>query len=165
MKIYLASRYSRRIELCGHRKRLEELGHVITSRWLNGGHQISDVGVPLGENGESLIEGDDGSTDVRSASLRSKFAYDDLEDVIASECLIAFTEPPRSNASRGGRHVELGIAIGLKNPVIIVGPRENIFCWLDEDRVRHFETFDELMAAFPSRVVNEMHAHGRRGCE
>lgn len=45
--------------------------------------------------------------------------------------LIAFTERPRANlASRGGRHVELGMAIALSKTIVIVGPRENVFCTL-----------------------------------
>jgi hypothetical protein len=36
----------------------------------------------------------------------------DLEDVLAADTVIAFTEPPRSSTSRGGRHCEWGAAIG-----------------------------------------------------
>ena len=38
--------------------------------------------------------------------------------------LIAFSEEPRAlNASRGGRHVEFGIALALGKKVAVVGPR------------------------------------------
>lgn len=67
-----------------------------------------------------------------------------------SELLIAFTEQPRTGATRGGRHVELGIALGMMKRVWIVGPRENIFCWLDD--VRHFETWDACLTA----IVHEL---------
>lgn len=144
MRFYLASRYSRRVELCEYKAQLESVGHVVEARWLSGDHQISDVGTPIGENGEKLVEGDDGSTDVRSMRLRSKFAEDDFQDVIGCDALIAFTEPPRSEFSRGGRHVELGIALGLKKPVIVVGHRENIFCWLDG--VVFCESFSDVLA-------------------
>lgn len=141
MRIYLASRYSRRLELCGYRQQLRELGHDVRARWLDGGHQISDGGEPIGEHGERLVEGDDGSQSQRAAELRSKFAMDDLMDVAGADCVISFTEPPRSNASRGGRHVEMGIALGIhliseaarnrSSPrLIVVGYRENIFHWL-----------------------------------
>lgn len=71
-------------------------------------------------------EGDDR----RSAELRAKFAMDDWEDVTSAHLVINFTEPPRSNASRGGRHVEFGIALSRGARVIVVGPRENLFHWL-----------------------------------
>ena len=141
MRIYLAARYSRREELCGYREQINALsGHAVEACWLNGKHQISDTGTPIGDHGESLVEGDDGSTNVRAAELRGKFAAEDFRDVIMCDMLIAFTEPPRSNASRGGRHVEFGIALGRMKRVWIVGPRENIFCWLED--VRQFETFE-----------------------
>lgn len=144
MRIYLAARYSRRLELCAYRAILEAAGHSVEARWLNGGHQISDVGTPIGEHGERLVEGDDGSTDVRSAALRSQFATDDYTDVMTCDCLIAFTEPPRSGHSRGGRHVEFGLALAWNKRVIVVGPRENIFCWLPH--VEHFEAFEDAVA-------------------
>lgn len=144
MKIYLAARYSRREELCGYRQFIQASGHTVTSRWLNGAHQISDSGQPIGDTGEALIEGDDGSTGDQAANLRNRFALEDYYDVDACDILIAFTEPPRSNASRGGRHVELGIALGLRTKKIwIVGPRENIFCWLWQ--VKHFPDFPSAL--------------------
>lgn len=131
MKIYLASRYSRRLEMCDYRLWLQAKGYIVTGRWLNGGHQISTTGTPIGENGEALVEGDDGSTDVRAAELRERFAQDDVEDVMAADLVISFTESPRGAPSnRGGRHVEFGIALAMDKWLWIVGHRENIFHWL-----------------------------------
>jgi hypothetical protein len=148
MKIYLAARYSRREELCGYRSEIEELGHTVQARWLNGEHQIANDGAPIGENGEALVEGTLRSGELlsereqseRAASLRSRFALDDWEDVNAAEVVISFTEPPRSKANRGGRHVEYGIALARGARVIVVGYRENIFHWLPQ--VEFFETWE-----------------------
>lgn len=158
MRIYLASRYSRREELCGYRDQLRAAGHTVQAVWLDGQHQISDTGVPIGEHGEALVEGtavsdavlaerESDSPSALAAAMRQKFAQDDFRDVTMCELLIAFTEQPRSEGgrSRGGRHVELGIALGMMKRVWIVGPRENIFCWLED--VRQFDTFEEAMAA------------------
>lgn len=145
MTIYLAARYSRREELCGYRAQLEALGHTVTSRWLNGSHQISDAGAPISERGEKLVEGDDGHASAEAAALRLRFACEDLDDVACAELLIAFTEPPRSNASRGGRHVELGLAIAMGRHVFIVGYRENIFCWLPQ--VAFLDSFADVPGA------------------
>jgi hypothetical protein len=142
MRIYLAGRYSRRLELCGYRDQLRAAGHTVQAVWLDGEHQISNEGTPIGESGESLVENDD-SAHVRGAALRQKFAQDDYRDVLGCELLIAFTEPPRSASSRGGRHVELGIALGLMKRVWIVGPRENIFCWLED--VRQFDAWADCL--------------------
>ena len=144
MNIYLAARYSRREELCGYRAQLQKLGHDVPARWLNGGHQINTEGQPLKESGEQLVE--DGAADV-AAELRQKFAIDDFDDVKACDLLVAFTEIPRTSTSRGGLHVELGLALGMGKPVVIIGPRENIFCWLPT--VPQFNSLEEFLAEAP----------------
>jgi hypothetical protein len=103
---------------------------------------LSDTGVPIGDTGEALVE--DGHGD-RAAALRAKFATDDFDDVIVADIVVAFTEQPRASTSRGGRHVELGIALGTGTPVMVVGPRENVFCWLPE--VSQFDTWDACLDA------------------
>lgn len=118
--IYLAARYSRREELLGYKDELEGRGYVITSRWLSGNHQV---------------DGFDPSSEVPEAD-RVRFAVEDYEDVLAAETVISFTEPPRSTNSRGGRHVEFGIALAAGKEVIVIGPRENVFHCLP--KVYHF---------------------------
>lgn len=140
MKIYLAARYSRREELCLYRSQLQKLGHDVQARWLNGGHQLSNEGTPIGDNGEALVE----SGGDEAAKLRAHFANDDWEDVNAAECVINFTEAPRSGASRGGRHVEMGIALARGVRCIVIGYRENIFHWLPQ--VEFCENFDQAVA-------------------
>lgn len=158
MNIYLAGRYSRRLELCGYREQLRARGHIVDAVWLNGEHQISDTGQPIGEHGEALVEGKrdgeqlhpDEQTE-RAAALRLKFAEDDLADVQACDLLIAFTEVPRTGGrNRGGRHVELGIAIGQGKRIMIVGPRENIFCWLPE--IDQFDTWESCLATLKGQT-------------
>jgi hypothetical protein len=132
VNIYLGARVRRREELCGYMAGLEARGHRVPARWLLGAHQITNEGLALGAEGEAAVENPDGVSSDAAATiaLREKFAFDDLEDVHAAELLIAFTEQPRSGNSRGGRHVEFGIALGRGVPIIVVGPRENIFCCL-----------------------------------
>lgn len=152
MKIYLAARYSRREELCAYRKQLETIGYTVQARWLNGEHQLANDGTPIGEHGAALVEGtlrsgeqlSENDQTERAAALRTKFALDDWEDVNAAELVISFTEPPRSKANRGGRHVEYGIALANSARVIVVGHRENIFHWLPV--VEFCETWEEAMA-------------------
>ena len=124
MKIYLAARYGRRLELCDYRAVLHDRGHIVTSRWLAGDHEMSDG--------------------VLSDELQRRFAHDDVGDIAGSDLLIAFAEAPFSGHSRGGRHVELGLALGLGKPVWIVGWRENIFCW--HDGVRFFASWRVCLA-------------------
>ncbi len=135
---YLAARYTRRLEMCGYREQLQAIGHKVPARWLDGSHQLDVSGTPIGDMGELLIESGD---DAKAAALREKFAVEDMADVLSADELIAFTEQPRVSNSRGGRHVELGMALAIGKPVTIVGPRENVFCWLPQ--VRHFENWEQ----------------------
>lgn len=123
MKIYLAARYSRREELNGYRKQLESVGHVVTSTWLNGTHtQIHE--------GQSL----------RGADERARFALEDLADIKKSDWVISFTEAPDAKSSRGGRHVEFGLARAFSKMCTVVGYRENVFHHLPG--VILFDTFE-----------------------
>lgn len=112
MRIYLASRYSRRDELQGYAAQLKAAGHVVTSRWIYGTHEIVD-----GRSRESAHED------------RIIFAQEDVADVHSADAVISFTEGPGAvnGRGRGGRHVEFGIALALGRRCIVVGHRENIF--------------------------------------
>lgn len=113
MKIYLAARYSRKDEIAAKAKQLEHLGFEITSTWWQehrpANHILADY--PESEN--------------------SEYAVRDVDEVLAAEMLILFSEDPTMAFVRGGRHVEFGLALGITiaggYPVLIVGPRENLF--------------------------------------
>lgn len=129
LNFYLAARYSRREELCSYRSDLEQRGHTAPARWLLGSHQAH------GLEAARAVESD-GPVPAAEALL---FAADDMEDLLASDVLVAFTEPPRSPiATRGGRHVEFGVALGLRHTglserrIFVVGPIENVFHALDD---------------------------------
>jgi hypothetical protein len=157
--VYLAARYSRRLELCRYREDLDRIGVSVTSRWLNGDHQIGDHGTPIGETGTSLIEGYAGGNSPEAAALRLSFAQEDVSDVMAADIVISFTEPPRSTASRGGRHVEFGLALGLwlsqpggpAGRLWVVGYRENVFHWLPW--IQFFPTWEHALGALNNVVA------------
>jgi nucleoside 2-deoxyribosyltransferase len=129
MKIYLASRYSRYPEMQAYAAQLGRMGHEVTSRWINGDHQIDDAGLSL----------------QAKAAERIRFAQEDQADLVAADCVISFTEQPRSTNSRGGRHVEHGMAIALRKRVLVVGHRENVFHCLPE--VEFFERWLDAVEA------------------
>lgn len=130
MKIYLAARYSRREELLSYTVELQHIGHEVTSRWLNGGH-----GIPR----EGLSE-DSGF----ASEVRARFAIEDWDDLMEADAVISFTEAPRSNHSRGGRHVEFGAAVAASKRIIVVGYRENVFHCLP--CVEFYSSWQELIA-------------------
>lgn len=112
MRIYPAGRYSRRDELRIFANDLRNIGHTITSRWLNTNFR------------------DDNPNESSAAPLeeRGKYALIDMLDILSASCVINFTEAPGTvGGARGGRHVELGMAIAWQKRIIVVGHRENIF--------------------------------------
>lgn len=147
LKFYLASRFSRREELRGYMKDIESRGHEVTSRWLRANHESS------------------GHSDADNA----RFATEDVEDILAADVFVHFTEEPLYfnlppwkplkasppgcgvwTASTGGRHREAGIVLGARYAAgqyrrfFIVGPPENVFDFLPAvDEV--FPTWEEFL--------------------
>lgn len=143
MNIFLSSSYHRRLELCGYRDELVAMGHTVTSRWLAGPNLMLELGgqpIRLGPEAETAIEAGTMEGMYRGPETMLKLARIDIQDIMAAECFINFTEPPESTHSRGGRHVELGFVLGATTllnrmdqgltRIIIVGYRENVFHWL-----------------------------------
>ena len=128
VKVYLASRYSRRAELNGYADQLRASGHECTSRWLQGDDQRHGA-----EAAQAVETARFGSVPVESGAL---FAEDDIADIRAADIFVVFTSPTQpgdtSKPSRGGFQVEMGVAWGYLLPIILVGPRVNIFYCLPE---------------------------------
>lgn len=141
MNIYIASRYSRRREMCGYRDELVAVGHTVTSRWLDGTHEFTEM------------------LSVTAAfEHRRQFSQEDLDDLQQAEVVINFTEPENTDkrAGRGGRHVEFGVALGLNLSatrhgykgefrLVVVGHRENVFHCLP--CVEFYKTWEEAKNA------------------
>ena len=54
-------------------------------------------------------------------------AVRDTDELASADVVVAFTERADSPYGRGGRHVEMGMALALGKHVICVGFQENIF--------------------------------------
>ncbi len=136
--VYLASRFARRDEMREVARDLDAAGFLVTSRWLESPVALS--GKDLGPSGPA-----------------GQLAAMDLEDLRRSDLCIAFTEAAeQAQRGRGGRHTELGIAIGLGLEVAIVGPREHVFHALAA--VQQYPDWPTARAALPSarRDVNRL---------
>lgn len=130
--IYLAGRYGRREELLQYKACLEELDCVVTSRWLDGGHELDD--------------------NAPDHELAARWAAEDLDDLLGAHWLVAFTESPGhvQGRGRGGRHFEMGYALAAGIRVFVVGHRENVFCHMPE--IKHYPDF----GAFRDYVASTM---------
>lgn len=129
MEIYIAARFSRRHEANALAQFMKKQGHTITSRWVL---PDSDHLLPRGMSGQAADD------------ERRRFAIEDIEDVHACDWMISLMQIPRNN-SRGGRHVEFGIALALGKRLTVIGPRETVFHHIA--RVQHFDNMAEFWAA------------------
>jgi hypothetical protein len=125
-RVYFAARYSRRAELRSCAADVRAAGGIVTSRWL-------DTDEPL--------------EDIRAhPDLVAAAAQRDLQDVGAANVCVSFTEGARArNGGRGGRHVELGVALALGQRLIVVGPPEHVFHCLPG--VERFDRWSDAMDA------------------
>jgi hypothetical protein len=121
MKVYLASRFTRKDEMATYAEDLNRLGHQVTSRWL--GVEF-DPGTPL------------------SHPNWSQLAQQDLDDIRRADALICFTETSGGGAAR---HAEFGIGLGLGKRVYIVGSAEHLFHTLPQLKV--YPDWDALIRA------------------
>lgn len=119
MKAYLASSYSRRHEMQGRRTQLHDEGIVVTSRWLD----------------------DEDPWDPADHARGYRLAAKDLEDIREADVVVCFTGEPVTTT--GGRHVEFGYALGIGKPIVVVGPAENVFYCLRNERIARFEYWDD----------------------
>jgi hypothetical protein len=109
MKVYLAARYSQKDEMNIYAEDLRKMGYTVTASW------IAEPHAP----GTKLDE-------IPKAKLW-EYQLQDLRDIDEADGLIFFSQDPTTPTVRGGRHVEFGYALAQRKPILVVGPRENIF--------------------------------------
>ena len=109
MKVYVASRYEDAPRMNEWRVFLERQGWTVTSRWINGSHDLR--------------------VDARHDEERTRFAMEGIEDLLSADVMVLHNPRSFHRTGRGGRHVETGIAIIQGIPVVLVGERENVFHW------------------------------------
>jgi hypothetical protein len=125
--VYLAARWSRREEIEKYAAQLAVMDIRVTSRWLTDpDHRLADQ--------------------PDSQAFNSKLAMHDLEDVTTAEALIYFAP----GGTRGGSHVEFGMALAQKKRLFWVGEREHVFSWLRN--VELFPDWSHLLAYLQGAV-------------
>lgn len=133
MRVYLAAGFSRKNEIAEKSQELENLGIKVTSTW------------PW-ENAAPNSTLDEVGDDYLIFNGRK-----DLNEILAADALILFTQSPLKPFCRGGRMHEAGFAMGLGKTLLICGPKENIFHYLPE--VNQFDTWEQLKATLTKAVA------------
>lgn len=148
LRCYLAAPYAFQNQIRKYAEELRSLGIEVTSRWLEDTAPLSCE-----------------ITDI-SPAHSADWAYRDIQDIAESNIFILFTpseealefcDISKKSWARGGRHTEMGFALGLRllngalssmktaQPQIIVcGRRENIFCFYDP--VEQRDSWDTTLA-------------------
>ena len=130
MKVYLAARWEQGPLMRQWRAALEIRGHTVTARWLD-----------VQASGLRAIEGDE---------IMRENALHDFQDIKDCDLMIVYSPRSGFGSGRGGRHAELGIALGMGKPVVLVGEHENIFHW--HPAVALVADFDAAMALFAGQA-------------
>lgn len=110
--VFLSARYARRHELKSYRDDLAFRGFRVASRWLDGEDEIGLAGPDRAE--------------------ARRWLEINLVDLAQASVVVCFSEDPEAQppgGSRGGRHVEFGMALEAGKEVLLVGPRENLLHW------------------------------------
>jgi len=134
IKIYLASRYSRREEMEVHARDLQDLGFEIASKWVWGAQDI-----------------------LANPQEAKQMATQDRADVLRSDLVINFAEAKEVDYPRGSRHTEFGMAYQAGKVCYVVGrwgtELENIFHNLEG--VVIFENWETIYAHLTQLIVFE----------
>ena len=125
LKIYLAAQYHRRDDMKVVAEELRRAGHIVTASWLD---ETEPPDVTLDQCTEHFL---------------TYTAEQDMDDIRRADIFVLFSVDPLLPTVRGGRHVEMGYALGLGKPVYVVGPKENIFYYLPG--LKHFSCISELI--------------------
>lgn len=125
MKIYTAATFAEQARIRGYKESLIQMGHQITSSWLEESLFVRPEGMP-----EEVFE--------------RKMAMKDLQEVSMADCFVLDVENPSRTA---GKMVECGFALAKHKLIYIVGipPQHSIFLLLAD---KQFDNWEELFEYF-----------------
>lgn len=133
--VYFAARYSRNLEMRRYRDQLRDRGIEVSSRWIDQ------------HGGDLLVSFPPEMLNTDPAHC-AKFAEIDLTDIANADTMITFTE--MNGGGKGGRHVEFGRGLELKQ-MVLIGRRENVFHTLPE--VQQYDTWEAFLADLDTVLV------------
>lgn len=140
-RIYLAARFGRAHEMNSYANILRAWGFTVTSEW-------HVPGKPTQENFPKDSE--------EAIKRNLGIANLDLKGILASTLFICFSEDMSNlpeGATRGGRHAEFGMAVGFEKDIMLVGPREHVFHYLQN--VTYYPDIEEWIGAMAHASLYE----------
>lgn len=136
IRIFFSGRYSRSSSLLEYALKLEKelRSYKVISRWLNGSHALAE------QPSEDDIK---------------RLAVEDFEDISQCDIFVIFTQ--EEEGRRGGSHLETGYALAEGKTMILIGPRKNVFHYLDAFSC--FDTFEDFMKCLRKEVCMHQFIH------
>lgn len=107
MNIYIACPYPERHYALVVRKFCLGRGWQVCARWLDPSH--------------------DGLPAFQTPELQRIDALEDMQDIASCDVMLVLSPLGYAERGTGGRHVELGIAIGLGKRIVLLGDPTNVF--------------------------------------
>lgn len=134
-KVYLSAPFSQREYLVSEVVPwLRQHGYEVTSHWLK---ETNEHGFELAQ---AIV---DKNVNDEQASEMNAMAQRDLQDIIDAEIFIRFALPFKHMT--GSRYVEFGYGCALSPRLLLVGPAENLFDFLDG--VERYSTWEDTKKA------------------
>ena len=153
MNVYIASFFADKDRVAARARELNSLGIECTMRWPS---ESAPHTATIKDYPEEYFR---------------ETAVLDIEDILAADVLVLtvpsdvqMTDMPIRSLARGGRHFESGfmyglIASGQKRELILLGPRENVFHFLDGESctskypaIKQFDTWAQVV-----QYLNRVH--------
>ena len=123
MQVYLADQYKHKDKISLYSQELKANGINVCSSWIEEPH------------------GADATLKDISKFNKQAYVNRDIAEIGDCDIFVLFTVDPSIPTVRGGRHFESGYAYGQGKPVLIVGPKENLFHYLND--IRSVDTWTE----------------------
>jgi hypothetical protein len=130
LSAYVAASFPRRHEAEAIASALRSAGIRVTARWID----------LAKEQGSGYAE--------HPRFTKQEMADHDLEDIVGVDFVVVLTG---DTETKGGRHSEVGIALALKKPVFLVGPREQVFHYAS-GIAAEYASIDELRNALAAET-------------
>lgn len=111
--VYVAARFPHKERAAALARGLTSEGAVVNSRWLQ---------EPCTSDSDPIV----------TVQYRAERAREDLQDLTMSDAVVLFNPIESTGVGTGGCHVEVGYALALWKPVVIVGALSNVFHYLDQ---------------------------------
>jgi|ERR1035441_6869975 nucleoside 2-deoxyribosyltransferase len=127
MRVYTAAAYGRKLEIRECAKQAERCGIKVGAEWLK------ESAAPDSKLAESTPE------------QLAIYAQQDWWDIGACDIFVFWAEDQYNQPPRGGRLTELGIAMALGKPIVVIGEPENVFFYLPGIDIEFFHTWESVL--------------------